>query len=169
MPNWYINKTPELNYVRSKCRFNSVAGIFGGLFSYAIGHWKIQPGFHLYQYLYITYGAFTVGWGIILVFILPDSPITAWFLSHEERLAAVAHIKRNQTGMINRSFKWEQAFEAFVDFKTWFFFLFAFISNIANGGLNAFSTSIIKGFGFGKFPELTVTLDPCFCTCFYSR
>lgn len=127
-----------------------VAGILGGLFAYAIGQWKVEPGFHLYQYLYITYGSFTVGWGLMLFFILPDSPVSAWFLDHEERLAAVARISHNHTGMINRKFKWEQALEALIDFKTWFFLIFTFISNIPNGGLNAFSTTIIEGFGFSK-------------------
>ena len=148
-----------------------VAGIFGGLFAYAIGQWALRPGFHLYQYLYITYGSFTVGWGLMLFFVLPDLPVSAWFLDHEERLAAVARVRHNQTGMINRSFKWEQALEALLDFKTWFFFLYTFIgivpfctsysrktrninilliANIPNGGLNAFSTTIIKGFGFSK-------------------
>lgn len=87
----------------------------------------------------------------MLFFALPDSPITAWFLNHEERLAAVARVKRNQTGMINRHFKRDQMIETILDPKTWFFFFFTFISNIVNGGLNAFSTAIIKGFGFGEF------------------
>jgi ACS family allantoate permease-like MFS transporter len=110
----------------------------------------VQPGFHLYQYIYITYGSFTTGWGIMLFFALPDSPVTAWFLNHEERLAAVARVRRNQTGMINRHFKRDQVIETILDPKTWFFFLFTFISNVVNGGLNAFSTAIIKGVGFSK-------------------
>lgn len=84
----------------------------------------------------------------MLLFGLPDSPVNAWFLNHEERLAAVSRAKRNQTGMLNRHFKWEQLVEALLDPKTWFFFFFAFVSNVVNGGLNAFSTAIIKGFGF---------------------
>ena len=125
-----------------------MAGILGGLFAYAIGQWHVQRGFHLYQYLYIVYGSFTTAWGVMLFFVLPDSPVTAWFLNHEEKLAAVARVKHNQTGMINRHFKKEQVIETILDPKTWFYFLFAFISNVVNGGLNAFSTAIIKGFGF---------------------
>lgn len=125
--------------------------MLGGLFAYAIGQWEVQPGLHLYQYIYITYGAFTTGWGIMLFFALPDSPVTAWFLNHEERLAAVARVQQNQTGMINRHFKRDQVIEAILDPKTWFFFVFGFVSNIVNGGLNAFSTAIINGFGFSTF------------------
>lgn len=142
--------TREEQSLRTAFWFNSLSGVLSGLFAYAIGQWHVQPGFKLYQYLYITYGSFTCGWGIMLFFALPDSPVTAWFLNHEERLAAVARVSRNQTGMINREFKREQAIEALLDFKTWYYVFFAFVSNIVNGGLNAFSTVLIKGFGFSE-------------------
>ncbi|KAJ9132465.1 Major facilitator superfamily domain, general substrate transporter [Pleurostoma richardsiae] len=150
--------TREEQSLRSAFWFNSVAGILGGLFAYAIGQWHVQNGFHLYQYLYIVYGSFTTGWGVMLFFVLPDSPVTAWFLNHEERLAAVARVKRNQTGMINRHFKREQVIETILDPKTWFYFLFAFISNVVNGGLNAFSTAIIKGFGFSTLDTTLLSM-----------
>ncbi|OAA68524.1 Major facilitator superfamily domain, general substrate transporter [Niveomyces insectorum RCEF 264] len=141
--------TREEQSLRTAFWFNSVAGILGGLFAYAIGQWHVQPGFQLYQYIYVVYGSFSAGWGIMLYFALPDSPVSAWFLTHDEKLAAVARIRRNQTGMLDRDFKREQVVEALLDPKTWFYFLFTFISNVVNGGLNAFSTLIIKGFGFG--------------------
>lgn len=131
-------------------RFNSAAGILGGIFAYGIGQWHVRAGMHLYQYIYITYGSFTTAWGIMLFFVLPDSPATAWFLNHEEKLAAMERVKGNQTGMINRRFKRDQFVETILDPKTWVYALFTFIGNIPNGGLNAFSTLIIKGFGFSK-------------------
>ncbi|RJE24484.1 Major Facilitator Superfamily [Aspergillus sclerotialis] len=154
--------TREEQSLRAAFWFNSVAGVFGGLFAYAIGQLNVQPGFYRYQYLYITYGSFTTAWGVMLLFALPDSPVNAWFLNHEERLAAVSRAKRNQTGMLNRHFKWEQLVEALLDPKTWFFFFFAFISNVVNGGLDAFSTTIIRGFGF-SFLNTTLLSMPWGC------
>ncbi|KAJ6066224.1 hypothetical protein N7444_000216 [Penicillium canescens] len=159
----YMNQHFPLGKVVSElipmARFNSVAGILGGLFAYGIGQWHLQPDIHLYQYLYITYGAFTTAWGILLLVALPDSPVTAWFLNHEERLAAVARVRRNQTGMVNRKFKRDQVLETILDPKTWFYILFTFVSNVVNGGLNAFSTAIIKGFGFSTV-NTTLLLVP---------
>ncbi|KAJ6022339.1 hypothetical protein N7499_002898 [Penicillium canescens] len=155
-PIWW---TREEQSLRAAFLFNSVAGILGGLFAYGIGQWHLQPDIHLYQYLYITYGAFTTAWGILLLVALPDSPVTAWFLNHEERLAAVARVRRNQTGMVNRKFKRDQVLETILDPKTWFYILFTFVSNVVNGGLNAFSTAIIKGFGFSTV-NTTLLLVP---------
>lgn len=85
-----------------------------------------------------------------MFFVVPSSPVTAWFFTHEEKLAAVARVKRNQTGMINRHFDRHQVVETVLDPKTWMFTFFAFVSNLVNGGLNAYSTKIIHGFGFSK-------------------
>jgi ACS family allantoate permease-like MFS transporter len=38
----------------------------------------------------------------------PDSPTNAWFLTPEERIAAVQRIQVNQTGVENKLFKIEQ-------------------------------------------------------------
>ena len=121
-----------------------------------LGHIHPTQGYYLYQYIFIIYGSFTVVWGIILFFVLPDSPVTCWFLNHEERIVAVARTKRNQTGMINRSFKREQLRETLIDVKTWWYFLFAFFANVPGGGLNAYVTTIIGNFGFN--PLNTVLL-----------
>ncbi|OWZ49238.1 allantoate permease [Cryptococcus neoformans] len=156
--------TREEQSFRSAFWFNSCAGILGGLFAYAMGHFHPAPGYSLYQYIYIVYGSFTTGWGVMLFFALPDSPVTAWFFSHEERLTAVARVKGNNTGMINRHFDRSQMWEALLDPKTWWFFLFTFVCNIPNGGLNAFSTAIIKGFGFTTL-ETTLMSVPWGVVC----
>jgi len=41
-------------------------------------------------------------------FFFPDSPTTAWFLTDDERAAAVCRIQKNQTGVENKHFKTEQ-------------------------------------------------------------
>jgi hypothetical protein len=52
-----------------------------------------------------------------MFFVLPDSPASAGFLSPREKIIAVKRVARNRTGTKNTSFKIEQVFECFKDFK----------------------------------------------------
>jgi MFS family permease len=90
-------------------------GIVGGsLLGYAIG--QIKRSLPSWQYESII-GAFCVSWGIIMFIILPDSPVSAPFLSIEQRKSAVERLRENQTGIENRNFKRYQSIEAFADLK----------------------------------------------------
>lgn len=76
-------------------------------------------------------------WGIVLLLILPNSPATSIWLTRDERLMAVARLRKNQvqiidtsekleltrlwlwqTGITNRVFKTHQAKEFLLDIKT---------------------------------------------------
>lgn len=80
--------------------------------------------------------------------MLPDSPVTAKFLTPKQRRMAIERLRENQTGVENKHLKWYQVREAFADFKLYMFFLIAVVANIPNGGISNFGTIIIKGFGF---------------------
>ena len=50
---------------------------------------------------------------------MPNSPADAWFLTPEERIAAVERLRAGQTGVKNTEFKAEQVKEALLDVKIW--------------------------------------------------
>ncbi|KAE9401205.1 MFS general substrate transporter [Gymnopus androsaceus JB14] len=133
---------------------NGVGVAGGGLLGYGIG--QIKGSLPSWKYEFLIVGALCATWGIVLFFILPDSPATASTFTREDRLLAVARLRENQTGVDNKQFKWDQFRETFVDPKTWLFFLLGLVGNIPNGGisnaspqsLRRFSTLIIQGLGF---------------------
>ena len=53
-------------------------------------------------------GVVTIGFGISVFFLLPDSPLYAHFLTPEERAQAVLRIKENHSGIEQKTFKREQ-------------------------------------------------------------
>lgn len=87
---------------------------------------------------FLVIGAACTAWGVVLLLVLPNSPVTTIWLTREERLMAVARLRKNQvkiltvvtelepmlnfllsqTGITNRTFKMDQAKEFFVDIKT---------------------------------------------------
>ena len=121
-----------------------VAG--GGLIGYGIGH--IKGSLESWRYEFLVVGAFCSFWAIVLVFFLPNSPRTIVNFTHEQKLIMIARVRKNQTGVEQRTINWGQIKEAYLDYKTWLFTLLGFVANIPNGGISNFSTLVIKGLGF---------------------
>ena len=107
--------------------------VIAGIASFGIGH--IQGSLVSWRLMFIFWGSVTVAWGIFLLWALPGSPVSASFLTEEEKTAVLDRIKDNGTGLENRKFKKDQFREAMVDLKTWLLFFFAVASNSPNGGL----------------------------------
>ncbi|KAF9767953.1 hypothetical protein IL306_014805 [Fusarium sp. DS 682] len=124
---------------------NGVASIAGSLLSYGVGH--INSSIPLWKFPFIICGSISVAWSICLWFLLPSNPTDAWFLTKEERTIAIDRIKDNQTGVESKVFKKEQAIEALADPKVWLAAIGAGSGNIL-GGVGAYMTLIIRGFGF---------------------
>ncbi len=91
--------------------------IIGGALNYAFAQ-VTGGGLHRWQYIYLLAGVLTVGFGI-LCFWLPDSPVDAWFLTDEERFAAVERLRDGQAGLRCTKFKGAQLWEAVCDVKIW--------------------------------------------------
>ncbi|KAJ9662694.1 hypothetical protein H2201_005978 [Coniosporium apollinis] len=118
----------------------------GGLLGYGIG--SIKSSLPSWKWEFIIIGALCSIWGIVMFFMLPDSPVTAPMLSQKERKIAVERLRENQTGIENKHLKPYQVVEALKDPKTYLFFTLGLVGNIPNGGISNFGTIIIRGFGF---------------------
>ncbi|KAF9053058.1 major facilitator superfamily domain-containing protein [Panaeolus papilionaceus] len=125
---------------------NGFAIIFLGFVSFGVLHSKTHE-FMPWQWLMIITGILTLITSILFWFFFPDSPTTAYFLTAEERVAAVKRIKSNQAGVENKQWKREQFIEAFCDPKVWIMALFAAVANIVNSLTNQ-RQLIINQFGF---------------------
>ena len=105
--------------LRQSLWFSSSASwvIIGAALNY--GFAQIQNGrLHSWQYIYLLAGALTAVFGIFC-FFLPDSPVMAWFLTPDERFAAVERLRMDQSGVRCPHFKWYQMREAMLDVKVW--------------------------------------------------
>ncbi|KAI1849582.1 hypothetical protein JX265_013588 [Neoarthrinium moseri] len=147
--------------------------VIAGIASFGIGH--IQSSLASWRLIFLIWGAITTAWGILLVFCLPGSPLSAKFLTAHERSLAINRVKANNTGIENKHFKVKQFKEAMLDLKTWLLFLFAVASNSPNGGLTTFQGLIVKGIGFSnlqttliQMPSGAVQLVVCPLACFFA-
>ena len=125
---------------------NGVATMFGGLIGYAIGH--ITTGIARWMYVFIIFGGCSLACGLASLFLLPDLPATAKFLSEPERAIAVERVAANRQGVKNHVFKRYQALQTFRDPKTWILFVMAVGAQIPNSALTSFTSIIVGSFGF---------------------
>lgn len=95
--------------------------IIGGALNY--GFAQIQGGgLHRWQYIYLLAGALTFAFGL-LCFAIPSSPVSAWFLTQDEKFAAVERLRHGQTSVRCTKFKIAQVWEAVRDVKVYLVFV----------------------------------------------
>ncbi|KAK5096549.1 hypothetical protein LTS08_007422 [Lithohypha guttulata] len=121
--------------------------IVGALISFGFQHYH-SSGFTSWQIMFLVCGIITIGTGIIVIFFLPDNPMTARFLSREEKVWAIERLRSNQTGVENKTFKWPQFVECFKDPQTWLLSLITISSNVPNGSVSSFQANLIRSVGY---------------------
>jgi MFS family permease len=173
---WYTKKEQPL---RMALWSNTFAGIFNGIFGYGFGHWG--GSLHVWQYMFLVYGAVTVLWGSLCYFLIPADIESAWFLNEDESKCAEARTAINQTGIHfgTKDIKWYQIKESLLDPKYWLLVIFIFVQNFINAGITNFNTFIIKGFGFSNYrtmllatPQAAVAMGAsilCAAFCYYTK
>ncbi|KAF9761034.1 hypothetical protein IL306_003975 [Fusarium sp. DS 682] len=132
---------------------NGVGAMLGGILTYGIGQIKNFP---VWKAVFMTCGGMTVVWGIVLLFFLPDSIMSARHFTLEERALLIGRGRLARTGVLNKTIKWNQIREAFIDPQVWLLVLFMLLNETINGGIANFGKLIIKG--VVKDPLETVAL-----------
>jgi len=121
---------------------NGIGSMIGGILSYGIGQIN---GFPVWKAVFLVCGGMTVLWGVVLLMFLPDSILSARFFSLEEKALLIARARLAKTGVLNKSIKWNQIREVFLDAQVWILILFVLLNEVINGGVANFGKLIIKG------------------------
>lgn len=127
----------------------SATGLFtilGGSLNYAFG--QITSGaLKRWQYIYLLAGSLTFLYGIAC-FAFPSSPVSAWFLTKEEKIVAIERLRAGQTGIRCTKFKISQIKEAVLDVKVWLTALMMASAYTINGAVSGFGPLIVTTFGY---------------------
>ncbi|KAL2119764.1 hypothetical protein VTJ04DRAFT_6725 [Mycothermus thermophilus] len=137
--------------------------IIGGSLNY--GFAQIHGGgLKSWQYIYLLAGTLTVLFGLAC-FAVPNSPVTAWFLTKEERVAAVERLRAGQTGVRCTKIKMEQIKESLLDPKTYLIFVMMASAYTMNGAVSGFGPLIVNTFGWSVLHSI-VWQFPLGAICF---
>ncbi|KAK1992901.1 MFS general substrate transporter [Colletotrichum falcatum] len=121
-------------------------------------------GLRPWQSIYILAGCLTFLFGVAC-FFLPASPVSAWFLTPDERFAAVERLRRGQTGVRCAKFKPRQLREAVADAKVWLVALMMASAYTMNGAVSGFGPLIVSTFGWSPLESILLQF-PLGAVCF---
>ncbi|EAW07360.1 putative MFS allantoate transporter [Aspergillus clavatus NRRL 1] len=126
---------------------NGMATMVGALLGFGLGH-SHNTSLHSWQLIFLTIGLINLLTGCLFLWLMPDSPSTAKFLTHRQRVVAVQRVSENMIGVKTKQIKPRQAVEAIYDPKVIFCVCIGIGCGVINGGVSNFASSLIKGFGF---------------------
>jgi MFS family permease len=132
----------------SMCGFGQM---FGGFVAYGIAkHVGKDPTAKLagWQIIFLFLGLLTVVVGIAFYFVLPDSPVSAKFLTPREKGIHAERLRSNEQGIGSNVFKWDQFWEALRDPNTWLYAFWVFAANIPNSIATSFGNIMVTGLGY---------------------
>lgn len=124
-----------------------IGQIIGGAVSYGFQHVK-NPGFQGWRVMFVVLGVVTVVIGVATFLIIPDSPMTARFMSQAEKAALLQHVSVNQTGIQNKHFKAKHVLEALMDVQLWLLTLITVLISISSGVITTYSATLVRNIGF---------------------
>jgi magnesium-transporting ATPase (P-type) len=99
---------------------------------------------------FLAVGAFTSLVGIAVYILLPSTPMQAWFLSEEEKVLLLLHVRENQTGISETEthFQPKQIVEALTNLQVWLPWIIVVLHLSGAATISTFSSMLIRGFGF---------------------
>ncbi|KAJ5782429.1 hypothetical protein N7457_004203 [Penicillium paradoxum] len=133
------------------------AQMLGGYVAYGVAtHVGQDPNSPLrgWQVIFLILGLFTVVIGVLFFFILPDSPVTAGFLSPREKAMHAERLRSNGQGIGSNVFKKEQFFEALRDPHTWLYAFWVMAANVPNSIATSFGNTMVTGMGYSATQSL---------------
>ncbi|KAJ5110253.1 hypothetical protein N7532_002898 [Penicillium argentinense] len=126
--------------------------IIGGALNYGFG--QITSGsLTRWQYIYILAGALTFLFGLWCC-AMPDSPVSAWFLTPEERMVAVERLRKGQTGVRCQKIKLDQVKESLTDVKIYLVAIMMAAAYTINGAIAGFGPLIVSTFGYDTLDSI---------------
>lgn len=126
---WYTKSEQAPRFAFWYCGLG-IGQMVGGIISFAFQHLK-EHDFQGWRIMFVVLGCVTVGLGFVTVLVLPDSPMSARFLSDAEKTAILQHVSVNRTGVSNRRFKLAHIWEALLDVQLWLLTLMTILVRLA--------------------------------------
>lgn len=145
---------------------SAFSGAFSGLLAYAIARMDGMQGYAGWRWIFLIEGAVTVVIGLIVPFLIVDSPERASWLSEDEKLFIKARLTLNgvlSTTEEGDKFSWLLFFSAVFDPKVWAGIIMAWANSVPNAAFKFTMPQIIKSLGFTSSNAQLLTIPPYFC------
>ncbi|KAE8381566.1 major facilitator superfamily domain-containing protein [Aspergillus bertholletiae] len=124
------------------------SGIISGVLAYAFDTVSGSHGLSGWQWLFLTEGIITVAFGISLIFIFPDFPPQAKWLTDKEKAFIQARLPRNAPRAEEMNFNFREILDSLRDSRLWLFTLIWAFFTVGTHGLRFYQPTVIANLGF---------------------
>ncbi|KAJ5783289.1 major facilitator superfamily domain-containing protein [Penicillium paradoxum] len=141
----------------------SLSGAFSGLLAAAIQQMDGMRGLRGWQWIFLLEGLFTVCFGIVSFFLLPNGPDSVMTFTPQHIEHCVARLRLDQNFLENEKVTWKEVISVLADLHVWVACFALFCSGCCLFGLAYFSPSIVQALGYGSTKTQLMTVPPYAC------
>ncbi|OJJ45017.1 hypothetical protein ASPZODRAFT_70544 [Penicilliopsis zonata CBS 506.65] len=138
----------------------ALAGAFGGILAWGIGHMKDVGGYKGWRWIFILEGLATVVTSATAYLFVYNYPSTAEFLTEAEREFIKFRLKNDSDATRDENFSWSAVWEAFSDPKVWLYGLGFHTLTLPLYTLALFLPTIIAELGYSDAQAQLLTIPP---------
>ncbi|OJJ32918.1 hypothetical protein ASPWEDRAFT_53001 [Aspergillus wentii DTO 134E9] len=124
------------------------SGIISGVLAYAFDTVSGSHGLSGWQWLFLTEGIITIAFGFSLIFIFPDFPPQAKWLTDKEKAFIQARLPRNAPRAHEVNFNFKEIVNSLRDSRLWLFTLIWAFFTVGTHGLRFYQPTVIANLGF---------------------
>ncbi|KAI0817097.1 major facilitator superfamily domain-containing protein [Xylaria sp. FL0064] len=137
----------------------TLAGAFGGAVAYGVGHINRTHGLEGWRWLFIIEGVPSVALGFLVMFLLPNYPEYASWLSKEEKELEVRRLGVNSSHG-GAQLNWADAKATLLDLNLWFHYFAYLCLGVGVSSLSLFTPTIVAGLGYHDLQAQLFTVPP---------
>ncbi|KAK4162433.1 MFS transporter [Cladorrhinum sp. PSN259] len=139
----------------------TLAGAFGGAIAYSVGKgMNGVQGLSAWRWLFILEGIPSCVSAVMVWFLLPDYPETAYFLKPREKEIAVERLKGEGSQSGEKSMTWEDAKKTLTDWRLYGHYAVYFGVSVPFSSLSLFTPAITAGLGYKDLRAQLMTVPP---------
>ncbi|KAK1715326.1 major facilitator superfamily domain-containing protein [Colletotrichum lupini] len=119
-----------------------------------------RHGLSGWQWFFLVEGVITIGFGILLLFIFPDFPAQAKWLSDKEKRFLQARLPPNAPRSSESNFKASEIWDTMKDQRLWWFAFIWATKTIGSTGLSFYLPTIVASLGLASIAESQLLTIP---------
>lgn len=138
----------------------AMSGAFSGLLAAAIVQMDGIGGLTGWRWIFILEGLFTVCFGIMTAFLLPNTPQKVRTFTAEEAKHCLERIEADGVATESTAFSKKAFFSTFKSVHVWLLCIALFCNGTSLFGLAYFTPSIVQGMGYGSTRTQLLSVPP---------
>ncbi|KAJ1982610.1 hypothetical protein H4R35_000236 [Dimargaris xerosporica] len=138
---------------------SALANAFGGVLAYGIHHMDGAGGLEAWRWLFLLEGIPTILLGVVVYFLLPDSPATVNWLSDAEKEYMVHHLEGDDAS-VDAAHGWPQVKELARHYRLYIHCLIQIGMAIPNYSIAFLLPTVVKDMGFSTLFSQLLSAPP---------